>query len=450
MWNSIFSLLSPPVSYTTQKKSGDEKNQLYNEDRPVHEWYRFVLSYPPHLVRDYIDRFQLGEEHRVLDPFCGTGTTLVECKRQGVESVGLEANPVVAFAAATKTDWEVDPDGLVDYATRIASTARDTLKAEGIRDDPLFEPLDAEPPEYRTVNAEKQRLLIKNSISERPLHKVLILQEAMEQHRDPAYHRYVRLALAKELVYSIGNLRFGPEVGVGTIKEDVPVVHIWLDAVRAIARDLRQMARAQRAEAPPATVHETDARSMGAHIAPQSIDAVITSPPYPNEKDYSRTTRLESVVLGFMNTRKDLRTHKKRLIRSNTRGVYVADTDDEWVANFPRVQQLADRIENKRLELGKTSGFEKQYHRVVRLYFGGMARHLEQLKPLLRPGAELAYVVGDQASYFRILIETGTLLAHIAEHLGYEVTNIDLFRTRFSTTTKNELREEVVRLKWNG
>jgi DNA modification methylase len=185
-------------------------------------------------------------------------------------------------------------------------------------------------------------------------------------------------------------------------------------------------------------------------IAPGSIDAVITSPPYPNEKDYSRTTRLESVLLGFMTTRKALRQHKKRFIRSNTRGVYKADTDDAWVEDVPRVQELADAIEARRVELGKTSGFERMYHRVVRLYFGGMARHLDALKPLLRPGARLAYVVGDQASYFRIMIRTGNMLASLAERLGYDVLDIDLFRTRFSTATKNDLREEVVVLQWNG
>ena len=44
-------------------------------------WYRFVLSFPPHLVREYISRFDLGSGARVLDPFCGTGTTIVECKK---------------------------------------------------------------------------------------------------------------------------------------------------------------------------------------------------------------------------------------------------------------------------------------------------------------------------------------------------------------------------------
>jgi DNA modification methylase len=56
-------------------------NRPYAEDSPAHEWFRFVLSFPPHLIREYISHFELGEDARVLDPFCGTGTTLVECKK---------------------------------------------------------------------------------------------------------------------------------------------------------------------------------------------------------------------------------------------------------------------------------------------------------------------------------------------------------------------------------
>jgi hypothetical protein len=51
-------------------------NKLLPEDRVAHDWYRFVLSYPPHLVRDYIQRFGLTQQQHLLDPFCGTGTTL--------------------------------------------------------------------------------------------------------------------------------------------------------------------------------------------------------------------------------------------------------------------------------------------------------------------------------------------------------------------------------------
>jgi hypothetical protein len=87
---------------------------------------------------------------------------------------------------------------------------------------------------------------------------------------------------------------------------------------------------------------------------------------------------------------------------------------------------------------------------VTKLYFGGMARHLSDLRSVLRPGAHLAYVVGDQASYLRVMIRTGHLLAEIAKSLGYEVTGIELFRTRLATATREQLREEVVVLRWPG
>lgn len=63
--------------------AGAEANRLWMQDRAFHDWYRFVLSFPPHLVRDYIERFGVTEDQCVLDPFCGTGTTLVECKKLG-------------------------------------------------------------------------------------------------------------------------------------------------------------------------------------------------------------------------------------------------------------------------------------------------------------------------------------------------------------------------------
>jgi hypothetical protein len=139
-----------------------------------------------------------------------------------------------------------------------------------------------------------------------------------------------------------------------------------------------------------------------------------------------------------------------QLLRSNTRGVYKVDNDDKWIENNPQIQKLADQIEKRRIELGKTSGFEKLYGRVTKLYFGGMARHLMELTTVLKPGAQLAYVVGDQASYLRVLIRTGELLSEIAGEIGYDVQRIDLFRTRFATATQEELREEVIVMRWPG
>jgi hypothetical protein len=424
--------------------AGNQLNTLQSEDRAFHDWYRFVLSFPPHLVRDYINDFGLDDKSTLLDPFCGTGTTIVESKLNGIPGIGLEANPFPHFATSVKVDWSIDPDVLMAGAAEIADDTLKILRSQGIDDNSIF---SGQGLKLKTLAPESNRILIKDSISPIPLHKTLILLECLRAHREQAYYQYGVLALGNALVNSIGNLRFGPEVGVGKKKKDVPVVSTWLAEIRKMAGDLRLVAGGSY---PVCPVHLADSRSLSNLFEPKSIDAVITSPPYPNEKDYTRTTRLESVVLGFFENMAQLRKFKKTFVRSNTRGVYRVDTDDGWVSDHAEVQRIAEEIEGRRVELGKTSGFEKLYARVTRLYFGGMARHLSELQPVLRPGARLAYVVGDQASYLQVMIRTGQLLADIAERLGYEVDRIDLFRTRFATATQSELREEVVVLRWPG
>lgn len=424
-------------------------NKLYAEDGAGHDWYRFVLSYPPHLVRDYINRFGVGEGGCVLDPFCGTGTTIVESKKLGIDSIGVEAHPFSHFASQVKVDWTPDPDGLLAHADLIAKHTIETLREIGIEDDsPSPFAQESNPNRtLRTLEPEKFKLLLMNSISPLPLHKSLVLIDTIEAHHDERYYHHERLALAKALVYSISNLHFGPEVGVGKAKLDAKVVGTWLSVVTAIANDLRELQELKEARA---EVHRADARQLNFLLAPESVDAVITSPPYPNEKDYTRTTRLESVLLGFINNKAELQTLKRGLVRSNTRTVYKGDEDDKWIAEHAEIQRIAAEIEAKRIELCKTSGFEKLYGKVTKLYFGGMARHLADLRTILRPGAHLAYVVGDQASYFRVMIRTGQLLANIADSLGYKVVDIELFRSRLSTATRELLREETVILEWTG
>src|SRR3989304_5799715 len=150
--------------------SNGRANKLDPQDRAFHAWYRFVLSFPPHLVQDYIQKFGLNQKSVILDPFCGTGTTLVEAKLAGMIAIGLEGNPFPHFASSVKTNW------------------------------------------------------------------------------------------------------------------DFPFFSNWLFEKKKIANDLRQV---EGKAYPDTKVHLADARSFDI-IEPNSVDAVITSPPYPNEKDYTR------------------------------------------------------------------------------------------------------------------------------------------------------------------
>lgn len=423
--------------------SSSAQNNILEADRVAHDWYRFVLSFPPHLVRRYIEKFGIRAGDMVLDPFCGTGTTVVECKKLGLNSLGIEAHPMAALASRTKLDWAPEPTALLEHANVVAKAALEDLHRDRISDEP-----DGSMPQMalRGVPDSSKKLLLSDSISPLPLHKVLVLLEAIKTQDSPYFSRHEKLALAKVAVQEASNLRFGPEVGLGTIRKDAAVVKTWLRQIETIAADLVKLREAGGAYA---EVHAWDARSLP-NLRKPTVTAVITSPPYPNEKDYTRTTRLETILLGLVRDKESLRELKKTLIRSNTRGVYKPDNDDQWVASHLEINRIAGEIEARRIALNKDSGFERLYARVTKLYFGGMARHFASLRGMLCPGAKLAYVVGDQASYLRVLIRTGQLLGEIAESLGYEVDNLELFRTRIATATKEQMREEVLILTWPG
>jgi DNA modification methylase len=426
--------LFPEDEITLKNLTNGLVNKLSHDDKRFHNWYRFILSFPPHLVREYIEKFDLQDGATILDPFCGTGTTIVEAKLCGINSIGIEANPIAHFASSVKVEWEINPYELMKHARSIADHV--TIKLSSQYNSTL-----------RTLPSDSFSLLLTNSISPLPLHKSLVLIDTLKSQEHSEFHRHEMLSLAKSLVLSISNLHFGPEVGVHRKKKlDAPVVESWLSEVATMASDLRSCPQNNA----KAIIHHADSRQLGTILRPESIDAVFTSPPYPNEKDYTRTTRLESVMLGFINNKEELRTLKKGLLRSNTRNVYKGDNDDTWVVEHTEIQSIAKEIEKRRITLGKTSGFEKLYGKVTKLYFGGMARHLAELRPFLKPGAYLGYVVGDQASYLRVMIRTGQLLADIAQSLGYRVISIDLFRTRLATATREQMREEIVVLQWPG
>jgi hypothetical protein len=84
-----------------------------------------------------------------------------------------------------------------------------------------------------------------------------------------------------------------------------------------------------------------------------------------------------------------------------------------------------------------------------------MRRHFRALRPRLRRGARLAYVVGDQLSFLMVPVPTGRILAEIATAEGFTVTGCALWRERVGTKIRNDLenrkivrvREEVLMLK---
>ncbi len=438
-------------------QAGRERQQL--ENNVVHDWYRFVLAYPDHLVTDMLKRLEAQPGDVVLDPFCGTGTTLVECKKLDIDAIGIEANPVCRLASQVKTNWSPDPQRLREVTESILARITPQSDALTYSSQPLFadayevdglrEKLLARSPEARYFVS--SGMLKRSWMSETPFYKsVLLLNEIKDfaaGNSNDDLHSALRIALASILVETAANVSFGPEIYVSGKKEDVDVLQAFSDKVDKMARDLEAVQRLD--STGQAEVIEGDARECGRILRESgisSIDFVITSPPYPTEKDYTRQTRLELVFLGYVHGRKSLQRVKKAMVRSHSKGIYKADDDGQYVADVPEVQAIADELREKVAD--KTYGFAKVYPRIIEEYFGGMHRHLESLFTVLKKGGRCAYVVGDQCTYLRTYTPTGEILALLAERTGYRVSDTLVWRVRKGTTGSGKpIKEEIVLLE---
>lgn len=432
-------------------RNGTTANQL--EDTAVHDWYRFVLAFPDHLVANYLDQFGIESGATVLDPFVGTGTTLVECKKRGIHSIGVDANPVTSFASRVKTQWGIDPGRFKQRRDSLLRQIRPALlhltpagKSAQLSFDDLAvlrESLTPHEIPTQTTAEEIIALIPKGGISPLPLSKTLIVRDAILSQPADEIRDLFLLTLVSAVMSGISNLSFGPEVYVSRQRDDADVYQIFADRLSHVESDL-QMVQSLKPFA-KSHVFCDDARILSTFVT-NRVDSVITSPPYPNEKDYTRITRLEMALLGFIRDKSGLRQLKNRILRSNTRNIFVKDDDGQYVADVPEFRRIAKEIERRRVAKGADSGFERLYHRVVLEYFGGMYRVLREMEQVMRRGARAAIVVGDQMSYFQVPIKTAELLAQLVEakDLRYRVIGIEEFRTRWATATKKDISETVL------
>lgn len=359
----------------------------------------------------------------------------------GIPSVGCDAHPFARLISETKTNWDLDCDALKRKLGRILTSCETKMMSHALERLSFDSALVQETPDSNLVNGYKltedqEKLMPKGFVSDRPLRRLLILRDEIEKQcgRDQTSRDFFFITLSHVIANGAGNFAFGPEIYRTKAKPDYDVAgHFATRSTLMIDEmlDVQQKGLAQ----VPSKVLGDDARVM--NRVPENISTVITSPPYPNEKDYTRTTRVESLLLKLFADRANLREVKESLLRSNTRNVFVKDRDGDEVAEIESIQTVCNQIEERRIELEKTSGFEHLYHKVVAHYFGGMRRHFRMLYPKLNSGAKLAYVVGDQLSFLMIPVRTAKLLGEVAEAEGFAIKGCDLWRERIGTKVRN-------------
>jgi SAM-dependent methyltransferase len=218
---------------------------------------------------------------RILDPFCGSGTVLVEARRLGHHAFGVDANPLAVELSRLKTRGATreQADAIVATARRVAEHAEARRRAKagatrvyGAEDVALFDAhvlleldgLRAGIRKHAAGDVEMTLLLVLSAI----LNK---LSRARSDTSDAPTPRRLAGGFA---------------------------IRFFAKKTEELAELLVKYASALPASAPPAKVRVGDARSLD-HVRTGSMQLVLTSPPYPGVYDYQRQHRVRLRWLGL-------------------------------------------------------------------------------------------------------------------------------------------------------
>nr|WP_199302692.1 site-specific DNA-methyltransferase [Oscillatoria sp. FACHB-1406] len=393
-----------------------------NKTRPIYRWYKYKEAFSASLVELLLQKYGLNQG-KILDPFAGSGTALFAASDLGLDTDGIELLPIGQQIIETKKI--IDTELTFEDLERLKTWLRSQI--------------------WKQVNQ-------KFCLTEFKITKGAYSQEtkkAIEQYLEACYQenervqkvlRFALLCILESISYTRKDgqyLRWDHRSGRGQGKKPFNKGDI-LDFDYAIASKIEEIINDLE---PP--IHQVELFSVkmppgkvklfkGSCLSllptlPDAIyDAVITSPPYCNRYDYTRTYALELALLnvsekGLIDLRQEMlsctvENRSKDLLTINPNWNLALETANTQTLLQSILRYLGDR---KLQGVLNNNGIP----RMVRGYFYEMACVIQECSRILKPGA-LLFMVNDNVRYSGVSISVDTILSDFAEKLGFIVENI--------------------------
>jgi DNA modification methylase len=400
-----------------------------NKNIPFYNWFGYKEGFSYQMVKKFLESYH-KKSGDVLDPFAGSCTTLFASNELGFNSTGIELLPIGEFVLKSKmTACKVDCNKLAEIIQSLKKLdflklpINDKSKLKHIR---ITKQAFSEETEYK-LNSFRE--YIRTNIQSRNLKQVLnfgcfcILEKISFTRKDGQYLRWDYRAKKSKTNFNKGKIYSFEEA--------------LFPVLDRIVTDLSN------SELLFGDFHLTDAnidlkRGSCNEILPlledESFDLIITSPPYCNRYDYTRTYALELVFLGvgeeeIKNLRQSMLSctvenkDKKKWLRS----IYESHGQLDL---HSRVEKVFEQ--NKALQ--EVLGILKEYkiqkrlnnpgiYRMVKNYFYEHAFVVFQMSRLLKPGGRI-YYVNDNVRYAGETIPVDLILSEFAKKAGLEVKKI--------------------------
>ena len=413
----------------------------------VHGLHEYKGKFNPQVARALLNVLGVMPGQRVLDPFCGSGTTLVECAHLGATGHGADINPLAVFISNAKLQALATP----------AAALHEVLQR-------LIAKLGQAAPTRSSTDVSPRRMYLESWFDPDVLDVIEHVRHAVETMAGPLAPVFLTTASNLLRDYSRQDPR---DLRVRRRKSALPGTP-FLNAFRAMCQQsIKRIGDAQRVLQPnaaqprkPGSAHTAapqatlcDATALTNAMPEAPFDAAITSPPYAMALPYVDIHRLSLVWLGLAGPG-DLAVLESELAGSRElRGaarsrLSTALGNNE--AGLPDDEVLLCRRLAR--AIGTEDGFRRRAVPILLYrYFTSMRDALRSVRDVLLPNAPFAMIVGRNHTVLsgeRWDIDTPAHLANMAAQVGWQVQDQMPLQTyqRYGYHMRNAIAHETLLL----
>jgi DNA modification methylase len=414
-------------------KNGFTKNTLFNYSHSiselnklgiVHKWYDYLEDFPYQLIEEKIKEYKLESGSLIVEPFAGSGTTLISANLFNCNSIGFDSNPLMTYISSVKTTWNINLKTFINIVGDIAEQFVSKINN--------YDELELNKGFLEYMPKKELNQWLSPSLQV----EVIVLKNLINQVRDKDIQNLFLLAMSKSC-FDASYVSLCPGTTFYPFREKEEFWDIFTKKIIQIYHDLEQIQQ-YNSYGTSKLINDT-CLNASKYIDKDSIHFIITSPPYPNDLEYTRQTRLELYLLDFVKNMNDVQKIKRNMVKGSTKLVFKESNSEKYIEKYDSIKNISDLI----YEQTKSKNWGFDYPRMVREYFGDMYLCMKEFYPLLKSKANFLLVVGDQTTK-GVYNPVCDILLEMAKDIGYVNCHKELFRIRRSTGHNIELPEEIV------